>query len=209
MKYKLEEHVNDWVKAQFDQLKLKNQKDYYTESAIPDFLKEALKGRAKTANKTNFGKPDFSLTKYAIPVVIENKLGLQKLINDSKDGVRFDEKSVNGYAVNGALYYATGMIGSGQYHEAIAIGLAGDADNAIEIRVYYVYGSGEHSFKLLGDVNSLDFLENEQTFNEFYQAASLTDAEKLRAAYGWCCPRPSGRTVSPANCACRDTSPWP
>ena len=178
MKYKLEEHVNDWVKAQFDQLKLKNQKDYYTESAIPDFLKEALKGRAKTANKTNFGKPDFSLTKYAIPVVIENKLGLQKLINDSKDGVRFDEKSVNGYAVNGALYYATGMIGSGQYHEAIAIGLAGDADNAIEIRVYYVYGSGEHSFKLLGDVNSLDFLENEQTFNEFYQAASLTDAEK-------------------------------
>ena len=178
MKYKLEEHVNDWVKAQFDQLKLKNQKDYYTESAIPDFLKEALKGRAKTANKTNFGKPDFSLTKYAIPVVIENKLGLQKLINDSKDGVRFDEKSVNGYAVNGALYYATGMIGSGQYHEAIAIGIAGDSDKAIEIKVYYVYGSGEHSFKLLSDVSTLDFLENEQTFNEFYQAASLTDAEK-------------------------------
>ena len=29
MKYKLEEHVNDWVKAQFDKLGLKNQKDYY------------------------------------------------------------------------------------------------------------------------------------------------------------------------------------
>ena len=57
--YKLEDHVNDWVKAQLDRLKLKNQKDYYTESAIPDYLKEALKGRAKTENKTNFGKPDF------------------------------------------------------------------------------------------------------------------------------------------------------
>jgi hypothetical protein len=63
-KYTLEDHVNDWVKSQFDQLKLKNQQDYYTESAIPDYLKNALKGGAKTRNKTNFGKPDFSLTKY-------------------------------------------------------------------------------------------------------------------------------------------------
>lgn len=60
-KFKLEEHVNDWVKKKFDKLSLKNQTDYYTESAIPDYLKDALKGRAKTVNKTNFGKPDFSL----------------------------------------------------------------------------------------------------------------------------------------------------
>ena len=52
MKYKLEDHVNDWVKRQFDRLKLKNQKDYFTESAISDYLKEALRGRAKTENKT-------------------------------------------------------------------------------------------------------------------------------------------------------------
>ena len=37
--YKLEDHVNDWVKAKLDGLKLKNQKNYYTESAIPDILK--------------------------------------------------------------------------------------------------------------------------------------------------------------------------
>jgi hypothetical protein len=53
-KFTLEEHINDWVKSQFQKLKLKNQIDYYTESAIPDYLKEALKGRAKTENKTNF-----------------------------------------------------------------------------------------------------------------------------------------------------------
>ena len=110
--YKLEEHVNDWVKAQFNNLKLRSQHDYHTESAIPDYLKDALKGRAKTSSKTNFGKPDFSLTKYSIPVVIENKLGLKKLINETKDGIKFDDKSVVGYAVNGALYYATGMIAS-------------------------------------------------------------------------------------------------
>ncbi len=178
MAYKLEEHVNDWVKTKFDKLKLKNQKDYYTESAIPDYLKEALKGRAKTENKTNFGKPDFSLTKYPVPVVIENKLGLQKLIAETKDGIKFDDKSIQNYAANGALYYATGMIASGKYHEVIAIGIAGDSDEAVELKVYYVYGSGEHSYKLLDDVTTLDFLENEKTFDEFYKNASLTDDEK-------------------------------
>ncbi len=178
-KYKLEEHVNDWVKAKFDQLSLKNQKDFYTESAIPNYLKEALRGRAKTESKTNFGKPDFSLPHYKqAPVVIENKLGLQKLIAETKDGVKFDDKSIQDYAVNGALYYATGMIASGKYHSVIAIGVAGDSDDAINLKVYYVYGSGEHSYKLLKDVTTLDFLENEQTFDEFYKNAILTEAEK-------------------------------
>lgn len=176
--YKLEEHVNDWVKAQFNSLNLKNQKDYYTESAIPDYLKEALKGRAKTASKTNFGKPDFSLTKYLVPVVIENKFGLKKLISKTKDGVKFDEKSVSNYAVNGALYYATGMIASGKYHEVIAIGIAGDSDDDIELQAYYVFGSGDKAHKLLDNVNTLDFLENQSTFDALYQDAILTEDEK-------------------------------
>lgn len=179
MKYKLEEHVNDWVKAQFKKLGLKNQKDYYTESAIPDYLKEALRGRAKTVNKTNFGKPDFSLTQYTqAPVIIENKLGIKNLISESKDGIKFDEKSVQSYAVNGALYYAIGMIASGKYHEVIAIGISGESDDTIELKVYYVYGSGEYSFKLIKSVSSLDFLENQKTFDLFYKDATLSDDEK-------------------------------
>ncbi len=176
--YKLEDHVNDWVKSQFDKLKLKKQKDYHTESDIPDYLKEALKGRAKTANKTNFGKPDFSLTKYSVPVIIENKLGIKKLINHTKDGIKFDEKSVQNFAVNGALYYATGMIASGKYHEVIALGIAGESDEANELKAYYVYGSGERAFKELETVTSLNFLENAQTFDALYQEAILTEAEK-------------------------------
>jgi type I restriction enzyme M protein len=176
--YKLEEHINDWVKDQFVKLKLKNQQDYYTESAIPDYLKDALKGRAKTEKKTNFGKPDFSLTKYDIPVIIENKLGLQKLILETKDGIKFDEKSIQNYATNGALYYATGIIASGKYHEAIAIGIAGDSNETIKLNVYYVYASGETAYKLLSNISTLDFLENEHTFNEFYTNARLTDDEK-------------------------------
>ena len=177
-KYKLEEHINDWVKVQFDKLKLKNQSDYYTESAIPDYLKVALKGRAKTINKTNFGKPDFSLTKYDLPIIIENKLGLQRLILETKEGIKFDDKSIQSYAVNGALHYATGMIASGKYSEVIAIGIAGDSINTITLKVYYVYGSGDNSYKLLDGINTLDFLENESTFQEFYKNAKLTEDEK-------------------------------
>ena len=177
--FRLEKHVNDWVEMQFSKLNLKSRKDYYEESAIPDYLKEALKGRAKTENKTNFGKPDFSLDRYKqAPVIIEDKLGKKKLIAETKDGVKFDAISVNGYAVNGALYYATGMIASGKYSEVIAIGIAGDSDDNIEVRVYYVYGSGEHSFKLLENVTTLDFLEGKTTFEEFYRNATLTEDEK-------------------------------
>ena len=177
--YKLEEHLNDWVKSQFKRLGLKNQKDYHIESAMPNYLIEALRGRAKTESKTNFGKPDFSITKYEqAPVIIENKLGIKKLLKETKDGVKFDENSIKDYAVNGALYYATGMIASGKYHEVIAIGIAGDSDDCIELKVYYVYGSGEHSYKLLDTITTLDFLENQDTFDEFYNDAILTEEEK-------------------------------
>lgn len=178
MNFQLEEHINDWVKDTLKKLNLQNQSDYYTESAIPDFLKEALKGRAKTENKTNFGKPDFSITKYKAPVVIENKLGLRKLLLETKEGVKLDLKAVQDYAVNGALHYATGMIASGNYSEVIAIGIAGDSDDNIQLQVYYVYGSGVSSYKLLASVKTLDFLENETTFNHLYQEAILTEEEK-------------------------------
>ncbi|MDR0969937.1 MAG: hypothetical protein LBM67_05320 [Lentimicrobiaceae bacterium] len=181
MNFSLEEHINDWVKKKFEKMGLKNQADYFTESAIPDFLKEALKGRAKTESKTNFGKPDFSLTKYKIPIVIENKLYGKKLISETKDGIKYDNKSVSEYAVNGALYYATGIIASPQnIGEVIAIGIAGDDTDSIKINVYYVYGSGERSYKYLENVHTLDFLENETTFSEFYKNAVLTEEEKHR-----------------------------
>ena len=70
------------------------------------------------------------------------------------------------------------MIASGKYRDVIAIGIAGDSDEVIELKVYYVYGSGEDSFKLLKNVSTLDFLENQKTFEAFYKDASLTDDEK-------------------------------
>ena len=177
-KFTLEKHVDSWVEKQLENLGLEDQIDYHSQSAMPDYLKEALKNRAKTISKKNFGKPDFSLTKYDIPVIIEDKLGLWKIISESKEWIKFDDKSVSGYAVNWALYYATGMIETWKYNEVIAIWIAWDSKENTEIQVYYVYGSGNKSFKLLKNISTLDFLENEKTFNEFYKNAILTEEEK-------------------------------
>ena len=102
-------------------------------------MKEALKGSAKTKEKTSFGKPDFHIEKYNIPIVIEDKLGIKYHIAENKSGIRMDEKSVREFAVNGAIYYAKNMIASKKYDEVIAIGISGDNEDNIKISVYYVF----------------------------------------------------------------------
>lgn len=177
--WKLEDQVNDFVKAKLKKLGTA----FNVESNMSDYMKESLKGSAKTARKTTFGKPDFNIEAYkvgngVVPVIIENKVHLKYLVAENKDNIKFDDKSISGYAVNGALFYAQNMISSGKYSEVIAIGVAGDNENNAEISVFYVYGFGEKSYKKLDEVKTFDFLENQQTFNTFYEEATLSDAEK-------------------------------
>ena len=60
------------------------------------------------------------------------------MISRTKAGLKMDEKSIKNYAVNGAVYYAQNMIASDKYSEVIAIGIAGDNKENVEIDVYYV-----------------------------------------------------------------------
>jgi len=183
MKFQNEAHVDNWVKEKFAQMKLKNGSDFYEKAAMSQYLIEALKGGAKTKSKANFGEPDFTFDKYnngKVAVIIENKLGLKKLIAESKEGIKLDDNSIKDYAVNGAVHYANCMIDNGKFHEVIAIGIAGDDTDNIQPKIYYVYGSGKRTYKCLENVSTLDFLENETTFDEFYKKAVLTEEEKHR-----------------------------
>lgn len=177
-KYTLEDHVDDWVKTKLHRIGLVNQQDYHVQSAMPKRLKEALKGGAKTKDKRGTGIPDFTLMKGNIPVVIENKLGLHRLVSKTADSVKRDDKAIQNYAVNGALAYAGAIIDSGKYREVIAIGIAADSKNAIEMQVHYVYGSGDHAYKFLENVTTLNFLESDTSFKRFYDEAVLTEADK-------------------------------
>lgn len=176
--WKLESDVNDWVKKQLENLGLVKLVDFNEESGMSDYLKEALKGAAKTKTKTNFGKLDFHVEKYDIPVIFENKFGLNKLVSQTKDGVKFDEKSIDTYAVNGVLHYSRSMIDSDKYSEVIAIAVAGDNAENVAIKVFYVFGSAENAHKELPAVTTLDFLENKRTFAEFYNEAKLSEEDK-------------------------------
>lgn len=70
------------------------------------------------------------------------------------------------------------MIASGKYDEVIAIGIAGDNDESVELQVYFVYGSGDSAFKFMSKYKTLNFLENKSTFSEFLNDAKLTDDDK-------------------------------
>lgn len=176
-KYTLEDHVNDLLKTLFGDLGLQSQADYHIESSMSDYMKESLKGGAKTKNKTNFGKPDFSIEKYSIPIVIENKLSTKKLVRLKGQAVSNDEKAIQGYAVNGALHYAQTMINSKKYNEVLAIGFTADSAENIAFEVYFVFGSGEGGYKKI-DVSHLNFLESTSTFGSFYSEIKLTEEEK-------------------------------
>lgn len=176
----LELHVNDYVKRQLEKIGLKSIDDYNVESAMKERLKKALQGGSKTKTKTSFGIPDFNITQYECPVIIEDKLGIKKFKAESKDGIKFDDASVSGFAVNGVLHYARCIIDSGNYHEVVALAVAGSNENDIQIAVYYVYGSTVSSFKLIESTKNFNFLENEQTFTAFLTAARLKEEEKRK-----------------------------
>ena len=178
-KFKLESDVTDFVKAKLVSLGLKKLTDFNEESGMSDYMKEALKGAAKTKEKTNFGKPDLHIEKYSVPVIIENKLGVKYHMAENKNGIRMDDKAVREYAVNGAIYYAKKMIASKKYDEVVAIGISADNDSNVKMDVFYVFSSSIPP-KKMQDYTTLDFLQNKESFTLFYEAATVTEEERHR-----------------------------
>ncbi len=181
----LEDNVNDWVKGEFTRIK---QTKYTVESAMSDFLKNAIQQgvtlkrlaleEAGEKEKGKSWKPDFELETFDIPVLIENKLGINKLSATNGEKIKNDIKSVQNFAVNGAIHYAQCAIMSKKYTEAIAIGIAGDNPSNVKIQVYYVFGATDETYKLVESYTTLDFLESQKSFEEFYKVATLTEDEK-------------------------------
>lgn len=183
--WSLEDNVNDWVKSEFARIK---QTKYTVESAMSDYLKNAIQQGVllkrlalEEAGETEKGKswkPDFHLETFEIPILIENKLGITKLSSTIGDKLKNDIKSVQNFAVNGAIHYAQCAIMSKKYTEAIAIGISGNNPTNITIKVYYVFGSTDETYKLVESYTTLDFLESKKSFAEFYKVATLTEDEK-------------------------------
>lgn len=176
--YKLERQVDDYIEHELEEEIGLTKKDYGIESYMDEYLKEALKGGAKTLNKTNFGEPDFNITKYDVPVLFENKLYSKYLIKlDAKGRISTTQSAIKKYAVNGALHYARTILKSKMYKSCIIVGVAGDNPDHVVQQVYYVYAVNGKP-KRMYEYDNLHFLSTKEAFQDFLNNALLTETEK-------------------------------
>lgn len=178
MKYTIERQVDNYVENELKNELGLSEDDIGIESRMNAYLKAALKGGAKTKSKTNFGIPDFNITKYGIPVLIENKLHTKYLIKTTTKGkIGISDSNIKDYAVNGALHYARTVIKSHKYKACVIVGIAADSPKEIEQRVYYVYAANGEP-KRMSNYDDLHFLVTEDAFKAFLKDAQLTNEEK-------------------------------
>ncbi|WP_297195508.1 N-6 DNA methylase [uncultured Campylobacter sp.] len=174
VKFKKEVDVDNYVRETLKNIGLELGKDFFDKNAS-DYLKNALKGASKTKIAKGKGTPDFTIECYNIPVIIECKLGLNKLEKTLNNTIDLTQGSTEKYALNGALHYANHLIKTNKYKEVIAIGVAGDNSENIASKILYVYNTNTYTES---KSKNYSFLENEDSFNAFYDEIILSDEQK-------------------------------
>lgn len=148
----IEEKVEEHFKALLDELNIRHYGK--TEEINPSITKALREADSKSGNSGN-NYPDIKLflqnkNRRDIPVMIEAKGAKGKLEKLTADGDielvssgKNPFKSVQTYAVNGALHYGEAILAEGTYSEVIIIGingttLIGGVVSDPEIKAYYV-----------------------------------------------------------------------
>ncbi len=185
--------VNGWLKSYKLNYKLEQE-------SLNDSIDKALDEYKSKQGGTGGNRPDCKLlakdsygTVY--PVLIEYKGYRDKLLkkdengnvalktNDNKD----DFKSINSYAVNGAVHYANALLQYTDYEDIISIGVTGykDDDEKLqhEIGVYYVSGKNFGYGQEVDKYTDLSFLkkENFDVFIEKVKSLNLSEEEKAKS----------------------------
>ena len=189
----IEEQVEDYFKTQLKKQKTK----YFTKTeSINSEIDNALKAAPSKSGGSGSNFPDIKLfietsAMRKIPVMIEAKGTKGRLLkvtdngeidNYTKDG-NPNFKSINTYAVNGAIHYANAIIEhTKSYREVLAIGLNGYLEGTqvqCEIGVYYVSQENYKIPKEVGKYSDLSFLASKNiTDNIFCNADGYPDGYK-------------------------------
>ena len=186
MNFKNESQVDIHIADLLRNMGLELGVDFDNQNSLDAKLKAALEGASKSLEGKGGGIPDFTTLRYSdengvfIPVLIEDKLHTANAAAEDKLGVlKQDQRSINKYALNGALHYARAAISSGLFSEIIAVGIAADSPSDIQVDVLYVYGTGLRSYKKLPQT-TLEFLESQKAFATMLSNARLSEADKHR-----------------------------
>lgn len=185
--------VNGWLKSYKLDYKLEQER-------LNDSIDKALDEYKSKQGGNGGNRPDAKLlakdaygTVY--PVLIEYKGYRDKLVKKDENGNvalktadnKDDFKSINSYAVNGAIHYANALLQYTDYEDIISIGVTGYKDDSgklqHEIGVYYVSGKNFGYGQEVAKYSDLSFLkkENFDAFIEKVKALNLTDEEKTKS----------------------------
>lgn len=185
---------NDWLK----QYKL----DYKLEQeSLNSEIDQALEDYYSKRGGIGGNRPDVklllqdkNLVRY--PILIEYKGYKDKLIKLDQNGRvanktsknEFDFKTINSYAVNGAVHYANALLHYTSYTDIIAIGMTGYKDEVgkivYSIGVYYVSKSNFGIGQKVDDYTDFSFLKKDN-FDKFIEKVkqlrlSQEELEKLK-----------------------------
>ncbi len=185
--------VNGWLKSYKLDYKLEQE-------SLNDSIDKALNEYKSKQGGNGGNRPDAKLlatdaygTVY--PVLIEYKGYRDKLVKKDENGNvalktadnKDDFKSINSYAVNGAVHYANALLQYTDYEDIISIGITGYKDDSgklqHEIGVYYVSGKNFGYGQEVAKYSDLSFLkkENFDSFIEKVKTLNLTDEEKTKS----------------------------
>ena len=185
--------VNGWLKSYKLDYKLEQER-------LNDSIDKALDEYKSKQGGNGGNRPDAKLlatdaygTVY--PVLIEYKGYRDKLVKNDENGNvalktadnKDDFKSINSYAVNGAVHYANALLQYTDYEDIISIGVTGYKDDSgklqHEIGVYYVSGKNFGYGQEVAKYSDLSFLkkENFDSFIEKVKALNLSEEEKTKS----------------------------
>ena len=185
--------VNGWLKSYKLDYKLEQE-------SLNDAIDKALNEYKSKQGGNGGNRPDAKLLAKdaygtAYPVLIEYKGYRDRLVKKDENGNvalktadnKDDFKSINSYAVNGAVHYANALLQYTDYEDIISIGVTGYKDDGgklqHEIGVYYVSGKNFGYGQEVAKYSDLSFLkkENFDAFIEKVKALNLTDEEKTKS----------------------------
>lgn len=186
--------ANGWMKSYRLDYKLEHE-------SLNTEIDQALNDYASKNGGTGGNRPDAKLllqdkNLVNYPVLIEYKGYKDKLVKLDAEGKVAnktaknlpDYRTINSYAVNGAVHYANALLHYTSYTDIIAIGMTGYKDDTgelqYEIGVYYVSKSNFGIGQKVDDYTDLSFLKkrNFDKFIEKVKQLQLTaeEIEKLR-----------------------------